>query len=348
MDNTVELLSLNCASCGASLENFQNQSEVKCDFCDNTTQIVRPIRVDAASSAVIEGADATKFDNLISIMEQSMVAGNYKEAYDYCNKGLEIDPKLAALWENKAICSFWIRTDSEIINSEAKEILTYLNAAKAADPDSPSLSHTSKSLASNLYFAVYYKYFMMDCDASSNGKDLDQWTEASVKTIIDYMNIMELCFNIDPTVEYLDTAVKELTNLEKCHWIDPSKKGNVTAEFVKSLRFDAVKTRAKYIKKIKELDPNYAVPKFEDNSGCFIATATMGDYDHPVVMDLRVFRDEWLNNQSWGQSFISFYYRYGPIPARIIKDVILLRRFSYALIVKPLHLLAIFLLGRNK
>ena len=43
-----------------------------------------------------------------------MIAENYKEAYDYCNKALEIDPSCGTLWENKAICCFWLRTDNDI------------------------------------------------------------------------------------------------------------------------------------------------------------------------------------------------------------------------------------------
>ena len=125
MGNNIELLSLKCASCGAALENFQGQSEIRCDFCNNVTKILRPIKANA-DAVKLGTIDTGKFNNLVSILEKSMIAGNYKEAYDYCNKALEVDPDCAALWENKAICSLWLRSEIEIIVSEAKEILTYL------------------------------------------------------------------------------------------------------------------------------------------------------------------------------------------------------------------------------
>ncbi len=77
-----------------------------------------------------------------------------------------------------------------------------------------------------------------------------------------------------------------------------------------------------------------------DKSGCFIATATMGDYDHPVVLELRRFRDEFLKNQKWGRSFIRSYYNYSPFVANIIKKSVLLKKMSYIFMVKPLTALS--------
>jgi hypothetical protein len=46
--------------------------------------------------------------------------------------------------------------------------------------------------------------------------------------------------------------------------------------------------------------------------GCFIATCAYGDYDHPDVMYLRLFRDLVLADYAPGRRFIRFYYRVGP------------------------------------
>ena len=335
MGNNIELLSLKCASCGAALEDFQGKSECKCEFCNNVTKILRPIKVTANTGKVAEG-DSGKFNNLIAIMEKSMVAGNYKEAYDYCNKALEIDPDSAGLWENKAISSFWLRSDKDIIDSEAKEILTYLNAAKQADANSPTYEATASSLASNLFFAVYYKYLQKSFDASSNGKTYDQWSQKSVKDFINYLNVMELCFNISPANIYLDTAIQELTKLKKVTWINLDKKGNTNADWLKTYNFDAVKTREKYITKLKKFDSSYTPPEFPKSGGCFIATAAMGSYDHPQVMELRRFRDEWILEKNWGKSFVKWYYYYGAKAANIIDKSFILKKLSYLLIVKPL------------
>lgn len=73
---------------------------------------------------------------------------------------------------------------------------------------------------------------------------------------------------------------------------------------------------------------------------CFIATATMGSYEHPTVMELRYFRDNWILEKFWGESFVNWYYHYGAIAAKFIEKSFMLKKISYLLIVKPLYILS--------
>ena len=56
------------------------------------------------------------------------------------------------------------------------------------------------------------------------------------------------------------------------------------------------------------------------SGGCYIATMVYGDYDHPKVMILRNFRDNFLDHYKLGKSFIKFYYRYSPGWVRMLED----------------------------
>lgn len=49
-----------------------------------------------------------------------------------------------------------------------------------------------------------------------------------------------------------------------------------------------------------------------DKGGCYIATMAYGDYNHPQVLELRKFRDDFLSKTKLGRSFIKFYYKYSP------------------------------------
>ncbi len=73
--------------------------------------------------------------------------------------------------------------------------------------------------------------------------------------------------------------------------------------------------------------------------GCFIATAAMGDYNHPVVMDLRLFRDNWLLKREWGVQFTSWYYTHGPKAASVIEKSTVLKKLTFYMIVKPLQVI---------
>ena len=55
--------------------------------------------------------------------------------------------------------------------------------------------------------------------------------------------------------------------------------------------------------------------------GCYIATMVYGDYDHPQVMVLRDFRDNFLSNYSIGRNFIQFYYKYSPSWVEAMKNM---------------------------
>lgn len=56
------------------------------------------------------------------------------------------------------------------------------------------------------------------------------------------------------------------------------------------------------------------------SSGCYIATMIYKDYNHPKVMVLRNFRDEFLLNYFVGREFVKFYYKYSPSLVELLKD----------------------------
>lgn len=54
--------------------------------------------------------------------------------------------------------------------------------------------------------------------------------------------------------------------------------------------------------------------------GCYIATMAYGDYEHPQVLKLRTFRDEFLRQSYLGRKFIKLYYTYSPLLVEKLKD----------------------------
>ncbi|MCP4447738.1 MAG: hypothetical protein GY811_20735, partial [Myxococcales bacterium] len=69
-----------------------------------------------------------------------------------------------------------------------------------------------------------------------------------------------------------------------------------------------------------------------DGGYCFVATATFGNYDHPFVKILRVFRDDTLAHSSWGRGFIRWYYDNSPGLAAFIERHPVARAVSYVLL----------------
>lgn len=95
--------------------------------------------------------------------------------------------------------------------------------------------------------------------------------------------------------------------------------------------------RQNRIRAIKAKDPSFSAPAQPKESGsCFIATATLGDYNHPMVVELRSFRDEVLMSHASGRAIVRAYYSFSPPLANIIRVRPRLRSISLRLLIRPL------------
>lgn len=322
----VQITSQNCHNCGASIQISSNTDNLKCEYCETQIRILRPVKMNEESMVgKLNDEDMKKYRNMLTILENSMKAGNFKEGYDYCNKALEVDPTSSEIWENKAICSFWLSTKRDVFSTQAKEIVTYLNTAKSYDTASKTLPITSKNIGWDLYSLGYV--WLYTTPKMQNGGFL--WPD--IEKMFEYVKLWDTAFEIHNETTFLKQAVIEFSYAEgaHCNWLsdDIMKKYPLTQ-----------KLKETYIKKIQKIEPSYVPPK--KKGFCFIATATMGSYDHPEVMELRNFRDNWILEKNWGEGFVTWYYHYGSIAAKFIDKSLVLKRICYLLIVKPLVYLA--------
>ncbi len=69
---------------------------------------------------------------------------------------------------------------------------------------------------------------------------------------------------------------------------------------------------------------------------CFVATATLGDEDHPALITLRQYRDTILIPRSYGRYLVRTYYAVGPSLAALLRQSAWLRQLSRRFIVEPL------------
>jgi len=88
--------------------------------------------------------------------------------------------------------------------------------------------------------------------------------------------------------------------------------------------------------------PNDTSPAGQQNKkeGCFIATVCYGDYEHPVVVHLRLFRDQQLEPTGWGRAFIRWYYKWGPSVAAFISRSNFLKKVVRVAVIQPAALIA--------
>ena len=104
-----------------------------------------------------------------------------------------------------------------------------------------------------------------------------------------------------------------------------------------NLKIPSVKTKWKTVE-----------PEWRSNDGCFIATACVRNHNDKILVGLRDFRDQWIRQKTWGESFIKIYYKYGKIVARKIENNFLLRKIFLYLLVMPAFNVSRFILFINQ
>jgi len=89
------------------------------------------------------------------------------------------------------------------------------------------------------------------------------------------------------------------------------------------------------------------VPAYSSSgSGCFIATAATGSYDHPKVLILRLFRDNFLQKYTWGRVLTKTYYKLSPPLAKCIEKDDRLKNIALVGIVNPATCIASYILTK--
>lgn len=252
----MELQILKCPACAASVNVDSNQSTFTCEYCKNTINIIKPVSISPGMESLPE-TEFNKYSNYLTILTQSMLAGNYTEAYNYCNKALEINPKSYEIWENKAICTLWTSTIANL-EEKAGEIMTYLNASKQNNPHSPTYEETSKSIAENLFYCTYYKYNSIFPDGINN--NTRYYSPNNISEIISSIRLFELCYNIYPNTNYLEYEI-DIILKGKIQFVYLSNKKYENFYNARNHNFDAAGRLYNIEQKIRKVKPDYQLPQ---------------------------------------------------------------------------------------
>ena len=125
------------------------------------------------------------------------------------------------------------------------------------------------------------------------------------------------------------------------YWISRTKRHDVSRRYESQLRA----TIAACATEIEALAPDWKPPPLDrraaEHAGtCFVATATMGDPNHPDVVALRELRDRVLERSAPGRALVRAYAVVGPAAAGALRRSPLMRYLSRVLLVKPLASMA--------
>jgi hypothetical protein len=273
--NNLELTSLNCTNCGASLSGYEGKNEIQCDYCNTQIKVLRPKSV-SVSKGKLSSDNFDKLNNYVEILQKAIRAGNFNEGYDYCNKALEVNPNIGSIWENKAICAFWrsvsFLNEDKIASSNAREIRTFLNASKENDPESETYEVTADAIGSNLSTILRIKLGNMSPDTSMKvgSKVVPSYSPRAISRAKDYLETMETSYDImvNKDLDILKYLVKEFSNHGVMIWWKAKNEYGASEHptnteptaFAKLSGLDVAIKRESLIKRIVSIDKSYEEP----------------------------------------------------------------------------------------
>ena len=271
----LELTSLNCTNCGASLSGYEGKNEIQCEYCNTHIKVLRPRSV-SVTQGNLSSDNFDRLNNYVEILQKAIRAGNFNEGYDYCNKALEVNPNIGSIWENKAICAFWrsvsFLNEDKITISNAREIRTFLNASKENDPDSETYELTADAIGSNLASILRIKLASIfpDTTTTVDKVTVQSYSNRAISRAKDYLETMETAYDImvNKDVNILKYLVKEFSNHGKIIWWEaknayrkPEHPTNTKLSAVAiTSGIDVQRKRDSLIKRILNIDKSFEAP----------------------------------------------------------------------------------------
>ena len=212
---------------------------------------------------------------------------------------LESDQKLTKLADSIAV--------GKLAKDRAKDSLATLEGMKDKE--------INKAIAILSSIKLAYEKAVNEIDAQVAAMRMTM----SYNQSINYSKVDKMkanCLNWDKVVEVVVNGI----SINDVEAIQPCSNQNKVAEYKSLVDFLLGKLGPIQINQVKHLCywKDVRVPQASD--GCYIATMAYGDYDHPQVLELRKFRDDFLSKTTLGRSSIKLYYRYSPSLVQRLKN----------------------------
>jgi tetratricopeptide (TPR) repeat protein len=324
-----------CTECGSELP----EAVKFCGACG--TAIESSIAAGSRNSSPDQRSLAT----LMGMAKTAEIGLNNAEALEYYNRALEIDPAVAEAWIGKGKAASWQSTLANFRVSEG--LIAFQHAIANAGERREAIINEVNDELNKIVVALYN----LSRNHLGEFAALDQTWSSYLGHVAQMLEALEQALNWSPrnriTLENIVHLTKD--NIEGYKYWDNihqvSGLHGITPEYERTL--SGLMDRA--VTALREIDETYSAPVVEKKQAdaCFVVTATLGDSNHPDVILLRQFRDDWISKKLGGHSFISWYYRAGPRMASWIEQTTLRRRISYHLIVRPAVRFALRVLYRN-
>jgi hypothetical protein len=291
-------------------------------------------------------------NNTQVLADSAFESENYELAYDFYNRLLEKDIENYRNWLKKGYCAAHLSKLDRMLDKEV--MMSVKTALKLSIHNEDELTEIVNKITTIIFNKIKeaVNHIKSEIDREFNALQIPAGTLYAVNNLRKiniqskvWGNYSEKLFQY---FKVMDFFVRMKPNLLSC------EKGYRSVDYTNSVaehsgshfyKLEGISVESKLLNELfqfskselNRISPNNEITNPKSSDGCFIATATMGNYNHPIVLELRYLRDNWLLNKIWGQNFTKWYYKNSPSVANCIEDSIALKSLAFTLIVLPLY-----------
>ena len=352
---------LKCLSCAAVLQPDDSKKYLECEYCG--THNANFSKFEVLDLKVVDDGSED-----LSDLEKLAVHLKHRH-YDILKEDatlfLKTHPYSWIAMVYKAIGEFWTGHNDF---SHLDDVMELLNKAMSISKKNEFVINAFDRVANNCLIIcakhkkpygndlkqslIIFNYFYSDSiDETNKALVLDYCSKAYKKYKKDLGELSassDKKMGYDPPYNAVDNLyylakISDSTEIQQFFYIQASHHiaRNQSKSYIKELekKFNKIKSAliSKDVKleeiKIKTVNP------IQPGEGCFVATAVYGNYEHPIVLDFRRFRDEYLMNNKYGLIFVRVYYKHGPLLAKFINKNRGFKLLTRWFILKPLHMI---------
>lgn len=316
---------IKCELCGAN-DFVEKDGVFICQYCGT-----RYFLEETKKTMAVKVDNAKKYDNYKKLAERSFKDKLYREAYEYYDKMLELNPDDWKAVYKKGVCAAWQSTLGNFrIDETVKASKNAFNLIRVLEIKDIDINQIKIDMARDINGVTvafgntaikHYQRFWEPNNAAS-----EYWERIQRCINVDEYAIGLLHKNlVDTSKDARSIYIAILKNLviyycEICavrkYKSGYNQYGAVYSNiwYRNDLRPPLIEKYNQHVQEIQRYDSSYIPPQIQTVGvgGCYIATAIYGSYDCPEVWTLRRFRDNVLDKTWHGKLFIKIYYAISP------------------------------------
>ena len=320
------LVAAKCTQCGANIEVDPNTEAGICKYCGTpfitekaivnfNTTVINHNQISANTVNIGTG----NFDSFFKLGKSSWEAKDFKEAYAYFSKALEVDPNNIDAQIFRSLSTAWTSTGGNILLSapDAAYSNIYLETESSRTPDEISNDVSLYLDVIGATRVLAEEVYNFESTTPENAYLVWSILRACIKSMRIAIKICEVYLTDEAQKGMYVIALQQYSEIliqitEKRQYDTQITGGLVDLKKIRCPDYSAyLEELENNNKKIKEIDPNASVPQ-KNTGGCYIATCVYGSYDCPQVWVLRRYRDDFLASSWYGRTFIRMYYTISP------------------------------------